>query len=56
LNESGWAVVHKEGITKAMVKEAMEKVVNVKAFELHMNSPQRVRNAELEEIWDGVVM
>jgi len=49
-------VVHKEGITKAMVKEAMEKVVNVKAFELHMNSPQRVRNAELEEIWDGVVM
>jgi len=56
LDESGWSVVKEQGITKEMIINAMKAVVNVRAFDLHMDAPVRVRNAEFDEIWDGIVL
>jgi len=54
LDERGWSVVQNESISKDVVRESLNKILNVKAFDLHMNSPQRVISAELG--WDCVVM
>ena len=55
LDASGWAVLREQGFDPLHVVLALRKVMNVKAFDLHMNSPQRVINAELEVIWEGVL-
>ena len=54
LDERSWSVVQDESISKDVVRESLNKILNVKAFDLHMNSSQRVISAELG--WDCVVM
>jgi len=56
LDTAGWAVLGEQGFKQADVVKALRKVMDVKAFNLHMDSPQRVINAEHEEIWEGVVL
>jgi len=54
LNESGWKVLEDNGLTQEDVKDALQRVTNVKAFDLHMNSPKRVLDAELECLFEGL--
>jgi hypothetical protein len=55
MNAEGWAVLKQNEISQEVVRAALKKVMNVKAFDLHTNTTQRVIQAEMEDIWDGMV-
>jgi len=56
LDESGWSVVHEHEVTKDMVISAMKAVIKVKAFPFHVDASERSKNAQLEEIWEGIML
>ena len=39
-----------------MVISAMKEVINVKAFPFHVDASERSKNAQMEDIWDGIVL
>ena len=56
LDEGGWSLVKEQGITKDMIITAMKAVINVKAFPFHVDASERSKNAQLEDIWDGIML
>jgi len=56
LDEGGWSLVKEQGITKDMIISAMKAVINVKAFPFHVDASERSKNAQLEDIWDGIML
>jgi len=56
LDENGWSVVHEHWVTRDMVISAMKEVINVKAFPIHVDASERSKNAQMEDIWDGIVL
>jgi len=56
LDESGWSVVQEHGVTQGMVIIALRAVMNIKAFPFHVDASERSKAAQLEDIWDGIVL